>query len=61
MPIPGTTDPAHSDENLGGLGIRFSQEELVGFIAAVAAIIIDGERLRKELLVMSGREAPARE
>ena len=61
VPIPGTTNPAHLDENLGALGIRFPPEELAEFNTAVAAITIHGERLRKELLVMSGREAPAKE
>lgn len=60
VPIPGTTNPVHLEENLGALAVRFSPEELAEFNAAVAAITIHGERLRKDLLVMSGREAPLR-
>jgi aryl-alcohol dehydrogenase-like predicted oxidoreductase len=58
VPIPGTTDPRHLDENLGALSVSFSPAELREFTAAADRIVIHGERLRKELLVMSGREAP---
>jgi aryl-alcohol dehydrogenase-like predicted oxidoreductase len=61
VPIPGTTNPMHLVENLGALSIRFSHAELAELNTAVAAITIHGERLRKELLVMSGREAPRKE
>ena len=60
VPIPGTTNPAHLEENLGALSIRFTPQELAEFNAAVAGITIHGERLRKELLVMSGQEAPVK-
>lgn len=60
VPIPGTTNPAHLEENLGALSIRFAPQELAEFNAAVASITIHGERLRKELLVMSGQEAPVK-
>jgi len=58
VPIPGTTNPRHLDENLGALSISFSPAELREFTTAADGIVIHGERLRKELLVMSGREAP---
>ncbi|MBI5792388.1 MAG: aldo/keto reductase [Rhodocyclales bacterium] len=58
VPIPGTTNPTHLEENLGALAITFAPAELAEFNAAVSTITIQGERLRKELLVMSGREAP---
>lgn len=58
VPIPGTTNPRHLEENLGAVTITFTPEELVEFNTAVSAITVHGERLRKELLVMSGREAP---
>jgi len=58
VPIPGTTHPRHLDEDLGALSVTFSPAELREFTAAADRIVIHGERLRKELLVMSGREAP---
>jgi aryl-alcohol dehydrogenase-like predicted oxidoreductase len=58
VPIPGTTNPRHLDENLGAMAVAFTPEELREFNAAASRIVVHGERLRKELLVMSGREAP---
>jgi aryl-alcohol dehydrogenase-like predicted oxidoreductase len=58
VPIPGTTNPQHLDENLGALSVKFTPEELREFNAAAEKIVIHGERLRKELLVLSGVEAP---
>lgn len=58
VPIPGTTSIPHLDENLGALAVHFTPDELREFNAALAKIEIHGERLRKELLVLSGREAP---
>lgn len=59
VPIPGTTNPAHLDEDLGALAVRFTPVELREFNQGFAAIAIHGERLRPELLVMSGTEATA--
>ncbi len=56
MPIPGTTNPRHLDENLGALEVEFTAEELRELNSAAARIVVRGERLHKELLVMSGRE-----
>lgn len=61
VPIPGTTNPAHLDENLGALSIKFTPAELGEFNTAFSAITIHGERLRPELMVMSGQEAPIKE
>jgi diketogulonate reductase-like aldo/keto reductase len=58
VPIPGTTNFQHLDEDLGAMSVEFSAEELREFNAASSKIVVHGERLRKELLVMSGREAP---
>lgn len=58
VPIPGTTNPQHLDENLGAVDVRFSAEELSEFNAAVAGVKIHGQRLRPGLMEMSGREAP---
>jgi aryl-alcohol dehydrogenase-like predicted oxidoreductase len=60
VPIPGTTNPSHLDENLGAVAITFSPEELREFKAATDKIVIHGERLRPELLALSGVEAPLR-
>ena len=61
VPIPGTTNPRHLDENLGAIAVRFTAEELREFNAAASRIVVQGERLREELLVMSGREAPLKD
>ncbi|MRD72952.1 aldo/keto reductase [Rhodocyclus tenuis] len=61
VPIPGTTNPAHLDEDLGALSVHFTPTELHEFNTAFASITVHGERLRKELLVMSGQEAPTKE
>ena len=58
VPIPGTTNPRHLDENLGAVSVAFSAAELQEFNSAVAKIKVYGERLRKGLLDMSGTEAP---
>lgn len=57
VPIPGTTNLQHLDEDLGALSTRFTAEELRDFNASVANIVVHGDRLRKGLLEMSGREA----
>lgn len=56
--IPGTTNPQHLDENLGAMAVEFTPEELRELNAAASRIVVQGDRLRKELLEMSGREAP---
>lgn len=58
VPIPGTTNPQHLDENLGAMAVEFTPEELRELNAAASRIVVQGDRLRKELLEMSGREAP---
>lgn len=58
VPIPGTTNLQHLNENLGALSVKFTAEELREFKAAADKLVIHGERLRPELLVLSGVEAP---
>lgn len=58
VPIPGTTSLQHLDENIGALAIKFTPGELREFNVAASRIVVHGERLRKGLLEMSGREAP---
>jgi len=61
IPIPGTTNPQHLDENLGAMAVIFAADELREINAATDAIMIHGARLRPELLALSGVEAPARQ
>lgn len=60
VPIPGTTNVAHMEENLGAAAIAFTTEELRQLNAAVAAVNIRGERLPPAVMQMSGVEAPAK-
>lgn len=58
VPVPGTTNMSHMEENLGAASITFSAGELSELNAAVAAIQIRGERLPAPVLSLSGVEAP---
>lgn len=58
VPIPGTTNIRHLEENLGAIHVDFSPEELKQFNAALSKIEVHGDRLRKGLLEMSNVEAP---
>ena len=58
VPIPGTTNPRHLDENLGALSVRFTPAELADFNIALAKIVVHGKRLRAGLLELSDVEAP---
>ena len=58
VPIPGTTNPAHLEENVAAASITFSASELRELNAAVAAIPIRGERLSPAVLSATGVEAP---
>jgi aryl-alcohol dehydrogenase-like predicted oxidoreductase len=58
VPIPGTTNVAHLEENVGAALISFSAAELKELDAALAAIPIRGERLPPAVLAATGVEAP---
>jgi aryl-alcohol dehydrogenase-like predicted oxidoreductase len=58
VPIPGTTDPAHLDDNVGAASVSFSSDELRQLNAAVAAIEVRGQRLPEAVLRGTGVEAP---
>lgn len=58
VPIPGTTNVAHLEENVAAASITFNATELKELNAAVAAIPIRGERLSKPVLDATGVEAP---
>lgn len=58
VPIPGTTNAAHLEENVAAASISFSAAELTELNAAVAAIPIRGARLSPAVLSATGVEAP---
>jgi len=58
VPIPGTTNMAHMEENMGATQIAFTSDELKQLNADVARIHIQGERLPAAVLKMSDVEAP---
>ena len=58
VPIPGTTNVAHLEQNVGAAAITFSAAELAELNAAIAAIPIQGARLPAPVLAGTGVEAP---
>lgn len=58
VPIPGTTNMAHMEENLGAAAISFTADELKQLNADVVAVNIQGARLPPAVMQMSGVEAP---
>lgn len=54
VPIPGTTQLAHLDENLGANAVRFTPAELHDFNAALARITVRGARLSAASLQLTG-------
>ena len=58
VPIPGTTNVAHLEENVGAATISFTAAELAELDAGIAAIPIRGARLSPPVLAATGVEAP---
>jgi aryl-alcohol dehydrogenase-like predicted oxidoreductase len=58
VPIPGTTNVAHLEENVAAASITFSASELRELDAALAAVPIRGARLSPQVLAATGVEAP---
>ena len=58
VPIPGTTNVAHLEENIAATSVSFGTAELQQLNAAVADIPIRGERLSPAVLAATGVEAP---
>jgi aryl-alcohol dehydrogenase-like predicted oxidoreductase len=58
VPIPGTTQMAHMLDNSGADAVRFTPAELAELNSAVQAIEVKGQRLPKEVLALSGVDAP---
>lgn len=57
VPIPGTTDPWHLRENLGGADISFNTDELAQFRRELEAIPVLGPRGSPASMAGNGREA----
>ena len=60
VPIPGTTNPLHLDENLGAIAVKFTAEEFHEINAAASRIVVQGARLPQPSLELTRREAPLR-
>ncbi|SEK69353.1 Predicted oxidoreductase [Pseudoxanthomonas sp. GM95] len=60
VPIPGTTQMAHLQENMAAATLRLTPDELQALNAGVAAIDVRGARLPDQVLAYSGVEAPLR-
>lgn len=58
VPIPGTTQMAHMQENIGANNVKFSTSELQELNSELNKIEIKGERLPESVLQFSGVEAP---
>jgi aryl-alcohol dehydrogenase-like predicted oxidoreductase len=58
VPIPGTTNVTHLEQNVGAAAITFSAAELAELDAAISAIPIRGARLPAPVLAGTGVEAP---
>ena len=58
VPIPGTTNVAHLQENVAAASISFSDAELKELNSALAAIPTQGARLSPPVLAATGVEAP---
>ncbi len=58
VPIPGTTQMAHMQENIGADGVKLTAEEWQQFNKELEAIQISGERLPEFVLQFSKVEAP---
>ena len=50
VPIPGTTNPRHLEENLGGAAVELSPAELAEIRAAIAKIPLTGVRAPESAL-----------
>ncbi|WP_461075296.1 aldo/keto reductase [Spirosoma flavus] len=60
VPIPGTTQMAHMQENAGAADVKFTRDELTQFNQELSAITIKGLRLPQAVLNFSNVEAPTK-
>jgi len=61
VPIPGTTNVAHLEENVAAAATSFSADELKELDAGLSAITIQGDRLSPAVLSATGVEAPPKQ
>ncbi len=61
VPIPGTTQMAHMQQNIAADGIKFTKEECHQFNTELETIQIAGERLPEFVLQFSKVEAPPKQ
>lgn len=61
VPIPGTTNVAHLDQNIGAASVEFTPSELSELNSAVSEIEVRGQRLPDFVLDATGVEAPPNE
>jgi aryl-alcohol dehydrogenase-like predicted oxidoreductase len=54
VPIPGTTQVSHLEENLGATNVSFTDEELQAFNTALSDIKVQGARLSERSLSLTG-------
>jgi len=60
VPIPGSTQMAHMEENIGASEVKLSTDELQQFNQELSAISIRGMRLPQAVLDFSNVEAPGK-
>lgn len=60
VPIPGTTQMAHMQDNIGAENVKFTKDEFQEFNRRLAGIKILGERLPATVLQYSNVEAPSK-
>ncbi|WP_315385672.1 aldo/keto reductase [uncultured Stenotrophomonas sp.] len=60
VPIPGTTNIVHLQQNVAAASVSFTDAELAELQAALQGIHIEGERLPPPVLNATGVEAPAK-
>ena len=61
VPIPGTNRLPHLIEDLGADAVRFTSEELRDFNAALTRTPVQGARMGRGILSLSGVEAPPKQ
>jgi len=61
VPIPGTTNLSHLDENFGAGAVELTPDDLMEINAAASKITVQGDRLPKPSMQLTRREAPHKE
>jgi len=61
VPIPGTTQLPHLEENLNAVAVNLTPSELQEINAAAANIVVQGARLPEPSLKLTRQEAPLKE